>query len=445
LRLSIIVPVLNEEARIGESLGRLQPLRKHGHEVIVVDGGSNDATRELAMPGCTRLVRSRAGRAVQMNLGARFAAGEVLLFLHADSELPARAEQEIAAALADGEPGWGWFDVRLTGRAPIFRMIAVLMNIRARLSSICTGDQALFVTSGLFRQVGGFPEIPLMEDIAICGALRKLARPLPLPRSVLTSSRRWEDRGIARTILQMWRLRLLYSFGVDPTRLAALYYPPQYANGGVSHKYPNARILVFARAPKAGKVKSRLAAAIGAESALRLYLAMLRRIFETLDQAALAEVNLWAESEPDHEEFLTLCNAQDIRQQRGANLGARMLHAAAGELAENNVQSVLIIGADCPALTREYLHRALAALAAGADVALGPARDGGYVLIGLRKAEDELFRGVDWGGGEVLQQTLERIRRLKLSHQLLEPLWDVDVVDDLPLLEELRPPLSWTR
>lgn len=444
MRISIVIPVLNEEAQIVSCLERLRPMRSQGHEVTVVDGGSKDATRALAAPLCDRLLRSRPGRAEQMNLGARFAASDVVLFLHADSQLPKGAEQAIAEALAGGKPGWGWFDVRLSGRAPVYRIIGAFMNLRARLTAVCTGDQALFVSAELFHTAGGFPGIALMEDIAISKNLRKLARPLPLAQKVSSSSRRWERDGVARTILRMWRLRLLYFLGVSPEKLAAMYYPRLFA-AGARYKYPSARIAIFAREPEIGEVKTRLAAQIGAEAALGLYLAMLRRVVETVEQAALAEFHLWAASDPGHEEFRALCNVQDTRLQQGEDLGSRMHHAAAAELAEDGVEFVLIVGSDCPALTPDYLEQALEALAAGVEVVLGPARDGGYVLIGLRRVSAELFREVDWGGPGVLEQTLERVREAGLSHQSLESLWDVDGADDLPLLEELRPPLSWSR
>lgn len=444
MRISIVIPVLNEEARIVSCLERLRPPRSRGHEVIVVDGGSADATRALAAPLCDRLVRSRPGRAAQMNLGARFAGGDVILFLHADCQLPECGDQAIVQALAGSKSGWGWFDARLRGRAPVFGIIAALMNLRARLTAVCTGDQGLFVSAELFHAAGGFPAIPLMEDIAISKKLRRLARPRPLARKVTSSARRWQRDGALRTIMAMWRLRLLYFCGAAPEKLAASYYPGLFG-AGPRFRYPAARIMLFAREPKLGAVKTRLAAQIGDESALRLYRAMLRRVVETIEQSALAELQLWAASDREHGEFLALCDFQDIRLQRGGDIGSRMRHAAAAELARDGVECVLIVGADCPALTADYLERALEALAAGVEVVLGPARDGGYVLIGLRRIPANLFRAVDWGGSEVLRQTLARARDLGLSHQLLEPSWDVDDVDDLPLLEELRPPLSWSR
>ncbi|MCY3687663.1 MAG: TIGR04282 family arsenosugar biosynthesis glycosyltransferase [Gammaproteobacteria bacterium] len=192
-------------------------------------------------------------------------------------------------------------------------------------------------------------------------------------------------------------------------------------------------------------MKTRLAAQIGAESALRLYLAMLHRVVATVERTALAEFHLWAASDPGHEEFTALCDVQDIRLQQGEDLGSRMHNAAAAELAEDGVECVLIVGSDCPALTPDYLEQALDALSAGVEVVLGPARDGGYVLIGLRQVSWKLFSGVDWSGPGVLEQTLERVREAGLSHQLLESSWDVDDAEDLPLLEALRPPLSWSR
>ena len=443
MRLSVIIPVWNEEESIAACLQRLQPLAERGHEIIVVDGGSSDQTRPLARPLCTLLLRGPRGRGLQMNLGARFAAGDMLLFLHGDSSLPERAEAVLAAAFAGGEPTWGWFDVRLGRQRAIFRLIASLMNLRARRSGVCTGDQALFVSTSLFRRAGGFPEIPLMEDIAMCRRLGKLVRPQPQPFATLTSARRWESQGVLRTILRMWRLRLLYFFGVSPERLAREYYPALH-DSAPGFAYPGARILVFARAPEAGKVKTRLAREIGEGAALGLYLAMLHRVFATAEQAALAEVHLWAASNPRHPEFLGLCDIRGIHRQEGDDLGERMRHAAATELAAADVDSVLIIGSDCPALTADYLDGALAALAGGAELVLGPARDGGFVLLGLRKAPAGLFQDVEWGSGKVLEQTLARAGELGLRQQLLAPCWDVDTLADLPLLQELRPPLSWS-
>jgi len=222
MHLSIIVPCLNEATGIVEALEALGPLRRGGHEVIVVDSG-DDGTAELAAPLADRVVRAPRGRAVQMNRGAELAHGDLLLFLHADTRLPSTARRAIAEGMAGAGRAWGRFDVRLSGHQPSLRVIETLMNWRSRLTGIATGDQAIFVTRDLFRAVGGFPGIPLMEDVALSRALKRQAPPLCLRDRVVTSSRRWERDGIARTVLRMWWLRLRYFLGADPVRLARLY------------------------------------------------------------------------------------------------------------------------------------------------------------------------------------------------------------------------------
>lgn len=225
MRISIILPVLDEAAGIVDQLKALQSLRRQGHEVIVVDGGSADGTAELARPLADRVQSAPRGRSLQMNAGAAEARGEVLLFLHADTRLPERALDEVTAALSKADCGWGRFDVSIEGRHPMLRVVASLMNVRSRLTGIATGDQAVFVTRAAFERAGGFPPIALMEDIALSVALKRISRPACLRARVTTSGRRWEKHGIGRTIVRMWRLRLAYFFGVEPARLARAYAP----------------------------------------------------------------------------------------------------------------------------------------------------------------------------------------------------------------------------
>jgi len=223
-RISIVVPVLDEADEVVDGLRALADWRRRGHEVVVVDGGSRDDTAGLANGLADRVIPSPAGRAVQMNRGAAVATGEVLLFLHIDTRLPAGADRTILAALDDPTRHWGRFDVRLSGSHPLLRLVETLMNLRSRLSGIATGDQAIFVRSRLFDEIGGFPEIPLMEDIALSRRLKRLARPCCLRPPLVTSSRRWERDGIWRTIGLMWWLRLAYALGADPARLRERYY-----------------------------------------------------------------------------------------------------------------------------------------------------------------------------------------------------------------------------
>lgn len=223
-RLSIIIPALNEAANIRETLTALEPLRARGVEVVVVDGGSTDGTRELAAPLCNRVAASAAGRAAQMNAGCEYSQGDMLLFLHADTRLPADADQLILDGLARGERKWGRFDVAIEGQHPMLRVVAWFMNRRSRLTGIATGDQGIFVTRAAFETAGRYANIRLMEDIALCKTLKRTAgSPLCLTERVTTSGRRWEKHGVWRTIWLMWTLRARYALGADPDQLHALY------------------------------------------------------------------------------------------------------------------------------------------------------------------------------------------------------------------------------
>jgi rSAM/selenodomain-associated transferase 2 len=221
--LSIIIPVLNEAEIIRPALQALQPLRQRGHEIIVIDGGSHDDSAVAACNLADHVLVSPRGRAMQMNRGAANARNDILLFLHIDTQLPANADEHIASAIAGRPRAWGRFDVRLSGRRFIFAVIARMMNLRSRLTGIATGDQAIFVARDLFHRIGGYPEIALMEDIALSRLLRKQCAPCCLTSTVVTSSRRWEKHGVLRTILYMWWLRLIYFFGADPDLLMKKY------------------------------------------------------------------------------------------------------------------------------------------------------------------------------------------------------------------------------
>ncbi len=234
--LTIVVPVLNEAATLEIRLEALQPLRTRGARVVVADGGSTDGTVALASKHVNLALVSPRGRGAQMNAGAAAsrslvanapATADTLLFLHADTALPEQADQWIQQALQGGAV-WGRFDVRIDSPRPVFRLIETLMNLRSRWSGVATGDQAVFVRRTAFEAVGGFEDIALMEDIALSRALLRLSRPVCLRQRVTTSARRWEQQGVWRTVLLMWRLRAAYFFGADPARLALQYgYRPR--------------------------------------------------------------------------------------------------------------------------------------------------------------------------------------------------------------------------
>ncbi len=226
MRLAVIVPVLDEAEQIESCLAALADLRQRGAKVIVVDGGSGDATVRLAAPLCDRVIAAPRGRALQMNAGARCEQArnaDVLLFLHADVRLPREADRLIFRALGNRRACWGRFDVKLQGRSFGLPLIGSLMNLRSRATGICTGDQAIFVEQGAFLAMEGFAPIALMEDVEFCRRARRLSAPVALSPPVVVSARRWEQAGLARTVLQMWWLRLAYFMGADPQQLAQRY------------------------------------------------------------------------------------------------------------------------------------------------------------------------------------------------------------------------------
>jgi rSAM/selenodomain-associated transferase 2 len=222
-RISVVIPVLNEAECITLTLDRLQAMRRRGHEIIVVDGGSEDETVAVSHSLADRIIPAPRGRASQMRAGAAMANGSVIWFLHADSIPDDNADFLILNEFARCDSRWGHFDVLLSRDRFMLKVVAWLMNLRARITGIATGDQGLFMTRVLYDKVGGIPAIPLMEDIALSRILKRYSRPAVIKQKLVSSPRRWEKHGIARTILMMWGLRLAYFFGVDPVRLAKYY------------------------------------------------------------------------------------------------------------------------------------------------------------------------------------------------------------------------------
>lgn len=222
MKLSIVMPVLDEAASIEAALSALARYRARGIEVIVADGGSRDDTAARARPFADRVLSAPRGRSVQMNTGAAATSGDVLLFLHADTRLPEDADRLVLDGLAQSGRTWGRFDVRFDAGG-LLSLVALMMNWRSRATGIATGDQALFVTRAAFERAGGFPAIALMEDVALSARLKRLDRPLALRARVTTSARRWRKHGTLRTVLLMWRLRLAFFFGTDPAKLARQY------------------------------------------------------------------------------------------------------------------------------------------------------------------------------------------------------------------------------
>ena len=220
---SIIIPVLNEAVHLPAQLAALQKWRQAGHEIIVVDGGSDDASVAIATPLVDQIITSEKGRATQMNNGAARASNGWLVFLHVDTFFSDTAMNSLQAVFCCKKVKWGRFNVRLSSGSPLFRLVSILMNIRSRLTGIATGDQVMFMRKTIFEQVGGFPDIALMEDISLSSKLKKIASPYCVKEFVITSSRRWQKHGVVKTILMMWSLRWRYFFGANPAVLAERY------------------------------------------------------------------------------------------------------------------------------------------------------------------------------------------------------------------------------
>ena len=418
MKLSVVLPVLNEQAGIAEVLSQLRTLLRELDEVIVVDGGSEDDTVEIASAHA-RVITSSPGRAAQMNAGAAIATGDVLLFLHADTVLPENAISLIETAI-DDEHGWGRFDVRLSGSHWAFRFIERMMNLRSCLTSVATGDQAIFVTRASFDAVSGFDAMPLMEDVAISKKLRRRSPAICIDTPLITSSRRWEQHGIFRTVLLMWWLRWLYSIGVSPTVLADKYYP---------NRRSGVLLMVFAKAPVSGTVNTRLIPSIGERTATDLQKDLiLQRMHQFAHQTHL-DVQLHCAPDDSHELFQRCQREFDVtlRVQQGADLGERMATAMQHNL--RRYEKVVLVGTDAPAVDMATVTQVVEALA-DKDVVIQPAEDGGYVLVAMRRYVKQVFEGIDWGTASVLQQTTQRLDAVSVDYALLESSWDIDTAED---------------
>lgn len=467
-RLRIVMPVLNEGADLVARLRALTPLRERGAEVVVVDGGSTDSTWAIARRWADAVLVAPRGRASQMNAGARWVKKTpvlrahnalninyfdskqsntnmpiqgyptALVFLHADTHLPAHADRQIADALQAGHD-WGRFDVRIQGQHPLLPMVAALMNWRSRWRHIATGDQAIFVRRSSFEAVGGFPDQPLMEDIALSAKLARLSPPACLSGPVVTSGRRWDQHGFWRTVLLMWQLRWAYWRGASPHALAARYgYAPSTRNtSGAS----TAAVAVLAKAPVAGFSKTRLIPALGAQESARV---QRRFTFDTLHtaqafcatQGADKPLTLWCAPDATHRFFRAVRLRLGIatRAQTEGDLGQRMAAVFADHFHALAAPPLLLIGTDCPVLSPDHLTQAAQALRTH-DVVLIPAEDGGYVLIGMRRFVPQAFNAIAWSTPQVLVQTRERLRSCGATWVELPTLWDVDEPSDWARLQ----------
>lgn len=420
MKLAVVMPVLNEAPTLADRLGALADLRASGAVLIVADGGSTDGSLVLAQAQADAVVGAPRGRAAQMNAGACHPLArqaDALLFLHADTRLPPGADTLIAQALAGGAL-WGRFDVRIEGRHPLLALVAALMNQRSRASGIATGDQAVFVRRSVFESLGGFAPLALMEDIEFSARLRRVGAPACLRERVTTDGRRWDQRGFWRTVWLMWRLRAAYTLGADPHALALRY--------GYRVRAP-AAVAVLAKAPVPGQAKTRLAPLLGDAGAARAQRGFILRTLATARHASTGALTLHAALGTDHRLFRLLARRHGVAcaAQVEGDIGERMAAVMTAHFARNPHQPLLIVGTDCPVLDAAHLQQAADALQTH-DAVLIPAEDGGYVLIGLRRALPEVFQRVDWSTPRVIEQTRERLSAIGARWVELPTLWDVD-------------------
>lgn len=451
--LGIVIPTLNESRELPFLLDDLSEL-SIPHRVMIVDGGSVDGTPELARSRRSVVRSAPRGRSSQLNAGAGRLDTPWLLFLHADVRLTADARAALEEWLPTADPDdVAFFSLRLAGDHWFYRFAEAVQRLRERISGLAYGDQGLLIHRRLFDAVGGYPPLPVMEDVEIIRRIRKRARPVRLPADLVSSPRRYEREGRWFGWLRNGLLLSLYLVGVPPRVLARWYRPEPYLRGsseGVSssdsstpRRGPEAGgdsedgsdrriLLVFAKAPMEGRVKTRLAREIGPERATRLYREVGRRIVDQLRDGPYRTVVCYAPPDAGREVRSWLgAEGLDFRPQEGAGLGERM--AESFRWAFGRAREVCIVGTDAPGVGRHVVTEAFAALADG-DLVLGPASDGGYYLMALSEPRPDLFRDIVWSTSGVLEATLERADHLGLRVHLLGERTDLDTSEDLERL-----------
>lgn len=440
MNISIIVPVLNEYRALKQLIPQFISLADSNQlDLIICDGGSSDLSHAYIRqcqskcqskqhPSITfNWISSGLGRAKQMNAGAKQARFEQLIFVHADTQLPFNWP-----SLIKGKQ-WGRFNVRLSGHHWMLRIIEKMINWRSCLSQVATGDQAIFVQKSLFEQVGSYPDLALMEDIALSKLLRAQYPIFCVKTPLISSSRRWENQGVFKTIGLMWQLRYAYFRGVNATQLVQHYYP--------QYQTPKKTVLiqVFSKLPIEGFVKTRLIPKLGARAATNIHRYLLKHSLNVVKQSQM-DNELWLAQEKDHTlrnstEFLSteFLSTQTLLQQ-GDNLGDRMGLAIKSGL--KRYSNVILIGSDCLDLRPELLSASLQALN-HVDIVLTPVADGGFISIACRVFDAQIFDRVAWGTSTALADVIKNLKRLFLSYLLLQAVRDIDTFEDVAEYPEL--------
>lgn len=438
--LAVVIPTLNEEERLPLLLQDLH-LLDVAHQVVVCDGGSTDSTPQLARSGGALVIDSAPGRGHQLNRGAWGSAAPWLLFLHADSRLPSPARSAIRQhLLAYPIPPLDMafhFRFQLEERGIPFRLLELGQRLRESAAGLIYGDQGLLLGRQLFSRSGGFPLLPVMEDVEFIRRVRKAgAGTQALPADLPTSGRRYAEAGVVRGALRNAWLLARYLTGASPFHLAARYpYPSPRKPANEPTSDEEGRIILFTKVPRPGAVKTRLAKGIGDEAACRIYRKMGADTVSALAGLPYPlEVRYTpddSESEEEVRSWLEPLGANRFVPQGSGDLGARMEAAITEGVGLG--RRVCVVGADLPEMTPQLVTEAYSAMDNGADLVLGPALDGGYYLLATGAPYPQLFREMEWSQPRVLEETLARAHGLGLRVYLLPPLRDVDTLDDLRL------------
>jgi|GEM_PF-46035 len=431
-RFSLIIPVLHEGARINFLLETLRhlPLGEKA-EIIVVDGCPLGDTVKTIDDKNVKKVLAPPGRAKQMNIGANQATGEILLFLHADTRLPPEALTLIAETLENKNIVGGAFDLAFEGNNPFLQFLAILTSLRARLTRIPYGDQVIFLRKDTFFALGGYPDVPVLEEVILMERLKRHGLKIALiARKVVTSPRKWEKNGFLVTTFHHRILMFGHYMGIPPQRLVNLIPRP------IKDKV----LIFFVKSPTLCPVKTRLAKAIGTEQAKLLYLAFLKDLWEMISQNGPErgwDVRVYIYPQAAVEEMAAFfAGHASFHPQEGKDLGERMSNAFLASFAAG-YRRALLIGSDTPDLTAATIELGFTALKKkGATV--GPTYDGGYYLIGFKKRSfsPHFFAGIPWSTAEVLKITLERFRERGISPFILPHFNDIDTIEDILALRE---------
>jgi len=422
--ISVIIPALEEEEALPGCLASVAaqagPL-----EVIVVDGGSRDRTTELARAAGAAVLSCPPGRARQLNSGARAARGEVLLFLHADSRLPPGALAALRRAAARGARA-GAFRMRFDRARWDYRLAGWLGDRYCELTGDLFGDRAMFLDRDLFEELGGFRELDLLEDLELAGRLRRAGQAVTLlTPTVITSSRRADAVGLPRFVWGCCQLLWAFHRGQPAAPTAAAFMRGKRGRAPAAAKGPRpVELLLLARRPEAGRVKTRLARALGAEAACELHAAMARDTW-----AALRSLSRPAHLATDGAGWLD--GATRVWPQRGEGLGERLAEVLE-QMAAAGARAVLVIASDTPHLGAARIEEAAAQLEAGAALVASPAEDGGLTLLGLALPASVPLRELPWESDRLdagLAAAAERAGARLVW--LLPGSYDLDTVEDL--------------